>query len=434
MRKNLSLPILITSLLLSTSLSAHARYACELVFQSQHKAVLNLVGEDAYMQWLRWEQTANFSPFHKPTEAFSLPIVNVKKEGLRIEVDKDTPSNFVKFVDKGNGTVEWFKHPYNTNNIVPFTSTPHTATAPAYFTASRSIALGAQFRGLTIKLGTDRPHGPKGELQTKKADTADDVRSALLHTAHLKHMDVELGKDPEFLMLPEVMTVASEKSLVGYVVRDVRAMDSGHYYLPALSIPYVGREIAKLNNKSFEEFWQTNYAELLGRAKARMLLRYGLQMETPNSQNMLIQLDRNLEPTGRIFFRDISDALYVDVVAKGLGFHKEIAADIKETFDPHTYIQPYWSNSSWRFNEAGDKSVDNVTLKKWGLVHNQAYRMHLEKELGVKIPEWNDAGDQANQIYLFFGSPAGQKALQDYRAKNIQKAALANPTLSPAQL
>lgn len=414
------------SLLIAIAISlstgvAHARYACELVFQVQTPAVLKVVEEDAYQQWLKWEQTANFQPFQKTTAAFRLPVTKAPVSEVKIEIDNDVPVEFLKYVQGDGQNIEWFKHPHNTADIVPYLNKPATSSVEAYYTASRSIALGGKFRGLTVKLGTDRPHGPKGQHQPGKADTADDVRSALLHTAHLKRMDTELGKDPEFLMLPEVMTVSDKVSKVGYVVRDVRAMDSGHYYLPALSIPYVGREIAKLNGENFESFWQKNYAELLGRAKARMLLRYGLQMETPNSQNMLIQLDRNLKPTGRIFFRDISDALYVDVVGRGLGFEKEIQADIAETFDPHTYIQPFWSNSSWRFDEAGAQSVSKNTLKDWGQTHNFAYHEYLEKELGVKVPSISPVGDKSEQIYLFFASAAGQAALKNYRQKNMAK-------------
>lgn len=410
---------LILALAISMSTSyAEARYACSLVFQSQTQQVQKLVNEDAYMQWLLWEQTANVKMFHKPTQAFQLPLTKVPKNEITLEVDKDAPQDFLRFVGDNGTEVVWFKHPFNKNPVVPYLSKAPTGSVEAYFTASRSIALGGAFRGLTIKLGTDHPHGPKGEKQPTKANTADDVKSALLHTAHLKRIDSILGKDSEFVMLPEVMTVSDKNSRTGYVIRDVREMDSGHYYLPALSIPYVGREIAQLNGQSFEVFWQKNYAELLGRAKARMLLRYGLQMETPNSQNMLIEMDRNLQPTGRIFFRDISDSFFVKAVAEGLGFDKEMKADIAATYDAKDFMKPYWSNSSWRFDEAGALAVKQNTLKQWGVHHNRAYHEHLEKELGIHLPAFTGKKDESYHLYKFFESQHGQKALKAYRAKH----------------
>jgi hypothetical protein len=401
---------------------SHAKYACELVFQVQSAEVQKLVQDDAYMQWLKWEQTANFAIFHKTTDSFALPLTKVSSNEVKIDVDKDVPQNFLKFVEGDGKSITWFKHPHNTSDIVPYLKTPATGSVEAYYTASRSVALGGAFRGLTIKMGTDRPHGPTGQHQPGKADTADDVRSALLHSAHLKSMDQLLGKDSEFFMLPEIMTVADKNTKVGYVIRDIRDMDTGYYYLPALSIPYVGREIAQINGKSFDEFWGEHYGALLGRAKAKMLLRYGLQMETPNSQNMLIQFDRNMHPTGRIFFRDISDAVFVSVVGRGLGFNKEIEADIKETFDPHTYIKPFWSNSSWRFDEAGALSVSKDVLNKWGELHNRAYQDYLSQELGVSIPGMKNHQDDAPEIFNFFASEQGHNLLQAYMAKHEAKA------------
>ena len=65
----------------------------------------------------------------------------------------------------------------------------------------------------------------------------------------------------------------------------------------------------------FDSFWGRHYAEAVGRAKATLLVRYGLQYETPNPQNVLMQLDAELRPTGAIVLRDLGDvnSLMADV-------------------------------------------------------------------------------------------------------------------------
>lgn len=429
--------VLITILMATAAaLPAQARYACELVFQTQTASTRKLVEEDAYHQWLLWEQRANFAPFTKPTEPFQIPVVYVRKDRVTVESESEAPKNFLKFILERPNVVKWFQHPYNMSPIVPFAHYLPKASIEGYYTASRSIALGGEFRGLSIKMGTDHPHGPFGQRQSGKAETADDIRSALLHSRHLKKIDKELGLDSELLMMPEVITVAENKTSHGYVIRDIRAMDSGHYYLPALSIPYVGRQIAHHNKQSFESFWKKHFAEVLGRTKAKLLLRYGLQIETPNAQNMLIQLDRNLKPTGRIVYRDISDAYFVDVVGQGLGFEKQMQKDLEATYEPRKFMKPFWSNSSWRFDEAGDLSVSHNTLTEWGLAHNTAYRNYLAQELKMNLPDFSaqkrnydpnlqkvraTVPDDAVEIYQALNTPEGQQALQSYAKRRTLK-------------
>ena len=85
----------------------------------------------------------------------------------------------------------------------------------------------------------------------------------------------------------------------GFLLRDLRLFQDGHYYLPALSLPFVGGADRARARRDAEAFWGHHFAEPVGRVKARLLARYGLWFETPNPQNLLVQLDRNLFPTGK---------------------------------------------------------------------------------------------------------------------------------------
>lgn len=417
--KSLNLAASIIFAILITGTQSMAGMRCGFVHITQSKEVMDLVMYDAFIQWQVWEQTANLKKYEKPKGTVSMPVALLAKNQIEIQVDPTLPESIRQHFVSGD-TVRWYKHPFNTENHVPFLHEPAPKSFDVYFTASRSMSMTGPLRGFTIKVPTNRPHGPTGELQTGKADTSADVLSALLHSDHIRQRDKMLGMDDTLIVLPEVLTVADKKTNIGYVIRDVRQTDDGHYYLPALSIPYVGREIADINRANFEQFWGYFFARNLGIAKGKLLLRYGLQMETPNPQNMLIQLDRNLKPTGRIAFRDLSDAFFVEPVAKGLGFHEALAKDMQAEYPPVQQLKPFVSNSLWRLDEAGNKSVSPDAMHTWATAHNLAMIKYVLKELDLSLPkadlEAMETTDTMKPLYNLLASPAGQAALKTYRA------------------
>jgi hypothetical protein len=137
-------------------------------------------------------------------------------------------------------------------------------------------------------------------------------------------------------------------------------------------------------------------------------------METPNSQNMLIEFDNNLKPTGRLVFRDISDTILITGVAKGLGENATLAKDKEIGVENGNSIQPFWTNSAWRFDEAGDKSFSDVTLREWGTAHDQAYKSEIEKALNVDLSQFTNI-DNNRAFDAFMTSEIMQKKLGDYR-------------------
>lgn len=404
---------------------ANAQSACVDLFKATSGLTVDqVVVPDGYKQWLLWEQLANVPQYRKPTTPIQVPLAILSPDAVRVETTDEAPQALINAFRTKDGKILWAQHPYNTSSKVPYKDLPAETSIPAYMTASRSLALDGPLRGFTIKLGTNYPHGPNGERQEGKTKTNDDIDSALVHTNHIRKVDHVMGADDKFILLGEIMTVAEVKTGVGMVVRDVRMLADGHYYLPALSIPYAGRDIAKLNGESFESFFKKNYAQLLGEAKARLLLRYGLQMLTPNSQNMLIQFDKNMVPTGKIVFRDISDAYLVDAVATGLGYTGQIKRDNAIEYPPETRLNPFWSNSSWRFDEApGDANVSSATVNDWGLAHNTAYIQYIEKELGMKfnVDARSLGADEFPQIYKALQTAEGQQKLREYRDRMVRE-------------
>jgi hypothetical protein len=192
--------------------------------------------------------------------------------------------------------------------------------------------------------------------------------------APVDRIDALLGPDPSILLVREVVSLLVRGSETACLVRDLRPFQDGHHYLPALSLPWVGRQIARRHREPFAEFWGRHYAERVGRAKARLLARYGLWYETPNPQNVLVQLDRELRPTGRLLFRDVGDTY--------------CATDAFEARELpwtrlRTDVRPETQNSFWAFGEAEECSIGASVLGNWYARHDRAYFA----ELAAHFPE-----------------------------------------------
>ncbi|MCE3010080.1 MAG: hypothetical protein LW875_05665 [Proteobacteria bacterium] len=397
--------------------------SCKFVYHEQSNFVRAVVEGDAYRQWMKWEQTDNLAKYRKSTEAIQIPVSEVSLSQVIIEKSFAAPESLLNFFKSPSGGMLWPKHPHNTSDTVPFFNEPVVnQRITAYYTSSRSLALDGALRGFTIKLPTDHPHGPLGEYQPSKLETNDDVLPAIRRSEHIMRQDQILNDDPMLKVMPEALTISAAGSRIGAVIRDVRLLDDGHYYLPALSLPFAGRKISLLNNSDFESFWAQHYAAALGEAKARMLLRYGLQMETPNPQNMLIQLNRDLQPTGVIVFRDISDAYVVEAAATGLGLEAHMNRERQILISINDFVMPYVSNSLWRLDQAGPTSLSREGMRLWAKEHNEAYIRQLEIELQLQLPRTDGINDTLSDVYEVLKSPLGQQKFREWREKNTRKA------------
>jgi hypothetical protein len=165
-------------------------------------------------------------------------------------------------------------------------------------------------------------------------------------------------------------------------VRDLAPLCDGHLYLPAFSIPFVGRAIASLSGDSFAAFWGAGYAEPVGRAKAKLLARYGLQYQTPNPQNILVQLGARLRPTGTIVFRDLADTDFATDAADACGAPwSRLTAK----------LAPETANSFWAFEQVPGSLADPATLASWYARHDRAYLDELRRQRDLPDCETLDA-------------------------------------------
>jgi len=103
----------------------------------------------------------------------------------------------------------------------------------------------------------------------------------------------------------------------GFQVRDL-GDSTGQAWFPGTAIPNQGKAFAaKFGNTSqWEKYWTTHFAEPLGRAKAEMLVMFGLQLQG-NAQNMLVSFDKSSKKS-QLIVRDIGDALIHDHIYAAL--------------------------------------------------------------------------------------------------------------------
>jgi hypothetical protein len=331
------------------------------------------VASDPVEQWLLWEEQANLIGFRTATQPVEVAVASVPRERVTVQRAAFAPEPLVARFVRGDRVLVP-KHPLNRDPGVAFFGEPTVERWWCRFTSSRTLVVPPADGGLlfSLKLPTDHPHA--AFRQPEKTQLREEAADAVAWTDLLDRADALLGDDPKLGVVREVLAVLVPGTESGFAVRDLRLFQSGHYYLPALSIPWVGRQIAQLHGEGFASFWGRHYAAAAGRAKARLFARTGLQYETPNPQNLVVQLDARLVPTGRIMLRDIGDA---NCATDARSCSADPWSELREDLRPET------GNSFWAFDEAGEQSVDPVTLAAWHARHDAAYFA----ELAVRFPE-----------------------------------------------
>ncbi len=354
---------------------------------------------DPVAQWLDWEQQANLVGFRTSTEPLEIDVVEVPREELEIQILPGASEAIVRRFLRGD-RVCFPRHPLNRDSSVAWFDATPSERWTARFTSSRTLALPGPESGdllTSLKLATDHPH--PHFLQPEKTQLREEAIDAVRWVRTLARVDRLLPTLEGVGLITEVLVILAAGRESGVLVRDLSRFQDGNYYLPALSIPWVGRQIARLHGEDFAEFFGAHFAAVVGRAKARLFARYGLWYKTPNPQNVLLQLDRSLLPTGTLLFRDVGDGEF--------GTDADSALEIPWTRVTGP-LRPETCNSFWAFDEAGDHSIDATTLSDWYARHDAAYADELARWFpalapGSRVPaderleHWNHAllGDRA---------------------------------------
>lgn len=378
---------------------------------------------DPVAQWLDWEEQANLVGFRVSTVPVEVELSKIAREELEIHVLPGAPDEIVERFLRGPDVL-CARHPLNADPQVAWQTTPVAERWSARFTSSRTLVLYGPESGaglFSLKLATDHPH--PDFLQPEKTKLREEAMDAVAWAHRLHRIDALLPPLSRARLIPEILVVLERGGETGFLVRDLRFFQDGRYTLPALSLPFVGRQIARLRGRSFPAFWRAHYAAPVGLAKARLLLRYGIWFETPNPQNLLVRIDPKRRPIPEIVFRDVGDG--------------DCATDAAEaTTRPWTRLlsdlRPETKNSFWAFGEAGEHSIAAATLESWYAAHDDAYYGEFARTLpdlapapeldpAARLDHWNaalrsDRGEAA--IAAHFDREMAQRAAgQTPRAK-----------------
>lgn len=370
--------------------------------------VSSIIIADPIQQLYNWEQLANHEEFRKPTHDIHINYVNVDSAELETIPTLNTSNDVIDFFKSADHT-RWLKHPLNTTTKVPYLREKRSGFVKGKYSASASMFLFIGDGLYTIKLPSNYPH-PKSGPQPPKALRMSDTSNSLHLSQLIQQYDRTHPASDTLTVLTEIFGVISKKGFNAFTVRDLRPLQNGKYYLPAFAIPFVGREIANANNEEFYTFWEKTYGSTLGRAKAQLLLRYGLEMITPNEQNWLIELDNNLKPTGRIIMRDVGDAQYVASVADQIlkSYQNVVNDNGSEVYSEN--LNPNWTISSWTLFTVG---FPDSILKKWGESHDHAYIDTIVQALHLA-----NNFHSINELDHYLKTDDGVKKLKDFATKN----------------
>ncbi len=298
------------------------------------------------------------------------------------------------------------------------------------------------------------------------------------------------------ILLTELLTVVEKKytkvktvggklkSYDGMQIRDISALDKTKLYMAPLNLPLVSLDLKeyrepfhylKLRTEdpdriSWVEFWKNAYASTLGRGKALLLIRYGMQFLNPNQQNYLLEFDTNGKPTGQIAIRDLNDVLmhrevvwalfdgpglppqepggwtelgklnepvlkfeFTEGRPKKEGFSLKKGEETGSMTDPQFGLpgtQMLWQRfSSFGNIEKGAKGLEEdmvlfkslmVTMSEWGIAHNKSYISTLEAHLGMNIRgiEWSRYPEPKRYLSI---SANGYAAAQDELSPKIKQ-------------
>lgn len=373
---------------------------------------------DPVEQWLDWEQQANLIGFRTRTEPVEVEVARVPRAETEVYVLPNAPPEILeRFLH--DDAVSFPRHPLNRDATVAFFDAPVAERWQARFTSSRTLAFPGAESGealFSLKLATDHPH--PDFHQPEKTKLREEALGAVEWVDRLARIDAQLGPLTGVTLLTEVLVVLVRGGEAGFLVRDLRSFQDGRLVLPALSLPFVGRPIARRQDVDFDALWARAYADPVGRAKARLFARYGLWYETPNPQNLLLRLDRSARPTGELVFRDVGDG--------------ECATDAFEC-DPGvpwtqlvSDLRPETQNSFWAFGEAGEHSVPAETLARWYARHDDAYYAELAAWFPAIAPARGLAADaRLDHWNAALRSDAGVEAIAAAFAERSQRAAKA---------
>ena len=205
----------------------------------------------------------------------------------------------------------------------------HVVGSPGAAARPRGVQMnGAPFRMYSIKTGVDyvgsKYEGPGGGGKHRleaNCNMAMDRSDVMLQAGN---------RDATFGIQGELLTITAPLDGVpvirdGFQVRDLSCLRPRLDYVPGHALPFAREHFQQGDGPEAQMgFWRRSFAIPLGRAKARMMLNYGLVHTSANAQNFVLGFaGRRLE---HFVIRDVGDTSWHDTylrdVLRGGSLHR----------------------------------------------------------------------------------------------------------------
>ena len=200
----------------------------------------------------------------------------------------------------------------------------------------------------------------------------------------------------------------------GYQIRQLNYDDPDEIWFPSLAIPSEGKKFAAAFpgfQGDWVDFWTKYFAIPLGRAKAEMLVYFGMMHSSANAQNFMSAFNVGKHKFNGIILRDIGDTLLNDHFYNTLRtINPQIYASAwaSENASPEKMILSVPMGDAYQdpvVTRTGGSSVfffppfakgdaaDVRVRARWFLAHNQAVLDYVIQQLGYK-PGWDEQDDE----------------------------------------
>lgn len=315
------------------------------------------------------------------------------------------------------------RHPFNRStdaNLIPFLSEVPFGHWRGRLTASRSIIVlsddGSRYL-FSVKLptnfiGDSIKNSRDGFLipQVMKLNMKTELIESRRISDKIVEIDRRLGSSPDLIILQEVLSIRDKGTGNGLVVRDIEPLRSGYFYLPAFSLPTVGRAIAKKFRRNFGDFWKPSFASL-GAAEALINVKYNMCESNQSPQNWKIELDTTFRPTGRLVLIDTGDWYTYLPNASITGNDGLPGTDRFRT--PSRLMMFIGLDMGY-----GRQSISPSTIAKWEAGFLEGYRENLQSLLGVPSPFVKSMHGREFSLTMqsHFTSPEVKRALRRFHA------------------
>ncbi|AUN97403.1 hypothetical protein DOM21_14445 [Bacteriovorax stolpii] len=384
------------------TLSLFILVACQTTL-NRHVAADYHISNSA-QQLVTWETKAN-AISERSNEVIRVEHYEIPLRLLEKDFDANLDSNIknsLLFTKNGETYARWIINPEDSKwhlEVKSFLQKHKIDSEPkkffdGYLTASRSMILvnptnGASF---SLKVSTDKTGG---KWTDKKQTWADALQVRNMN----RYLQETLPKmdTPTLVIMDEPLAMGIKELDHGMIMRSLNDLpEDGHYYLPAFSALHdvEGARITKLNGATDPvRFWDKHLNEPIARAMAEYFAATGSWYDSPHAQNFLVELDRDMKPTGRIVLRDLGDTYLLEDFVKNTKF-----GWITKNWDPNNVQQgkittgigllhgnnpPSWMTSTeykeyqWGFYRTFEQRFAEIT----GVPYNEMLRTESKESL-----------------------------------------------------